>query len=177
MQTIRVLLFLICRQKIFAKHLPLDLGFLSRPARLGSRKISFICMIFCDFVSILCLRRVRIEVELLLQNRHPLFLWSLIWTGWKPRFHRFFEDFKERKWSLIVVAVSTPPFFFFENCKKKTFNCCCSIDSPVFLRWKWLKTHIFGICCVFQSKKSESIFVCNIDSVIICCWKCLCIWI
>jgi hypothetical protein len=32
-----------------------------------------------------------------------------------------------------------------------------------------LKTHIFGIFCVFQSKKSESIFVCNIDSVIICC--------
>ena len=63
------------------------------------------------------------------------------WTGWKPRFHRFFEDFKERKWSLIVVAVSTPPFFFFENCKKKSFDCCCSIDSPVFLRWKWLKTH------------------------------------
>ena len=74
MQTIRVFLFLICRQKILAKHLPLDLGFLSRPARLGSRKISFICMVFCDFVSILCLRRVRIEVELLLQNRPPLSL-------------------------------------------------------------------------------------------------------
>ena len=93
------------------------------------------------FLSIFCLRRVRIEVELFAQNRPPLSLWSLIWTGWKPRFHRFFEDFKERKWSLIVVAVSTPPFFFFENCKKKSFNCSCSIDSPVFLRWKWLKTH------------------------------------
>ena len=82
------------------------------------------------------------------------------------------------------------------------FNCGCSIDTSVFLLWKlqkkefWLllqyrqprfpslkmaedalNTHIFGICCVFQSKKSESIFVCNIDSVIICCWKCLCIWI
>ena len=63
---------------------------------------------------------VRIEVELLLQNRHPLFLWSLIWTGWKPRFHRFFEDFKERKWSLIVVAVSTAPFSFVENGWRRT---------------------------------------------------------
>ena len=37
--------------------------------------------------------------------------------------------------------------------------------------------HIFANCYVFQRKKSESIFVCNIDSVIICCWKQLCIWI
>ena len=36
-----------------------------------------LCMICYDFVSILCLRQVRIEVELLLQNRPPLFLWSL----------------------------------------------------------------------------------------------------
>ena len=38
------------------------------------------------------------------------------------------------------------------------------------------KMHIFANCYVFQRKKSESIFVCNIDSVIICCWKRLCIW-
>ena len=157
------------RKKGFA----ICIGFQSFLLRGNGKSPRISSLFFIDFMSY----GVRIEVELLLQNRHPLFLWSLIWTGWKSRFHRFFEDFKERKWRLIVVAVSTPPFFFFENCKKKTFNCCCSIDSPVFLRWKWLKTHIFGICCVFQSKKSESIFVCNIDSVIICCWKCLCIWI
>ena len=58
---------------------------------------------------------VRIEVELFAQNRPPLSLWSLIWTGWKPRFHRFFEDFKGRKYALIVCAVSAAPFSFFEN--------------------------------------------------------------
>ena len=66
-------------------------------------------------LSILCRKRVWIEVELLLQNRPPLSLWSLIWTGWKPRFHRFFEDFKGRKDALIVCAVSAAPFSFFEN--------------------------------------------------------------
>ena len=39
----------------------------------------------------------------------------LLWTGWKPRFHRFFEDFKGRKYALIVCAVSAAPFSFFEN--------------------------------------------------------------
>ena len=66
-------------------------------------------------LSILCRKRVWIEVELFAQNRPPLFLWSLIWTGWKPRFHRFFEVFKERKDALIVCAVSAAPFSFFEN--------------------------------------------------------------
>ena len=67
------------------------------------------------FLSIFCLRRVRIEVELFAQNRPPLSLWSLIWTGWKPRFHRFFEDFKGRKYALIACAVSAAPFSFFEH--------------------------------------------------------------
>ena len=99
------------------------------------------------FLSIFCLRRVRIEVELFAQNRPPLFLWSLIWTGWKPRFHRFFEVFKERKDALIVCAVSTPPLFFFGNCRKKDFNCLRSIGSPVFLLWKCL---ISGERCIFS---------------------------
>ena len=98
-------------------------------------------------LSILCRKRVWIEVELLLQNRPPLFLWSLIWTGWKPRFHRFFEVFKERKDALIVCAVSTPPLFFFGNCRKKDFNCLRSIGSPVFLLWKCL---ISGERCIFS---------------------------
>ena len=68
-------------------------------------------LFFIDFMSY----GVRIEVELLLQNRPPLSLWSLIWTGWKPRFHRFFEVFKERKDALIVCAVSAAPFSFFGN--------------------------------------------------------------
>ena len=99
------------------------------------------------FLSIFCLRRVRIEVELFAQNRPPLFLWSLIWTGWKPRFHWFFEVFKERKDALIVCAVSTPPLFFFGNCRKKDFNCLRSIGSPVFLLWKCL---ISGERCIFS---------------------------
>ena len=94
-----------------------------------------------------CLRRVRIEVELFAQNRPPLFSWSLIWTGWKPRCHRFFEDFKERKDALIVCAVSTAPLFFFGNCRKKDFNCLRSIGSPVFLLWKCL---ISGERCIFS---------------------------
>ena len=86
--------------------------------------------------------------------------------------------------------------------EERCFNCLRSIDTPAFLLWKlqkkglqlfaqyrqprfpslkmfdfgW-KMHIFANCYVFQRKKNESIFVCNIDSVIICCWKRLCIWI
>ena len=100
-------------------------------------------LFFIDFMSY----GVRIEVELFAQNRPPLSLWSLIWTGWKPRFHRFFEDFKERKDALIVCAVSTAPLFFFGNCRKKDFNCLRSIGSPVFLLWKCL---ISGERCIFS---------------------------
>ena len=99
--------------------------------------------IFIDFMSY----GVRIEVELFAQNRPPLFSWSLIWTGWKPRCHRFFEDFKERKDALIVCAVSTAPLFCFGNCRKKDFNCLRSIGSPVFLLWKCL---ISGERCIFS---------------------------
>ena len=71
----------------------------------------------------------------------------ILWTGWKPRFHWFFEVFKERKDALIVCAVSTPPLFFFGNCRKKDFNCLRSIGSPVFLLWKCL---ISGERCIFS---------------------------
>ena len=33
-----------------------------------------------------------------------IFLNNKLWTGWKPRFHRFFEDFRGRKYALIVCA-------------------------------------------------------------------------
>ena len=36
-------------------------------------------------------------------------------NGLEAQISSIFEDFKERKWSLIVVAVSTAPFSFVEN--------------------------------------------------------------
>jgi|TARA_B000000441_G_C21501068_1_gene209478 hypothetical protein len=47
-----------------------------------------------------------------------------------PDFIDFSKIFKERKWSLIVVAVSTPPFFFFENCKKKVLIVVAVSTAP-----------------------------------------------
>ena len=127
------------RKKGFA----ICIGFQSFLLRGNGKSPRISSLFFIDFMSY----GVRIEVELLLQNRPPLFLWSLIWTGWKPRFHRFFEVFKERKDALIVCAVSTPPLFFFGNCRKKDFNCLRSIGSPVFLLWKCL---ISGERCIFS---------------------------
>ena len=98
-------------------------------------------------------------------------------NGLEAQISSIFRRFQREEMEFNCCCRIDTPVFFFENWKKKSVNCSCSIDSPVFLRWKWLKTHVFGICCVFQRKKSESIFVCTIDSVIICCWKCLCIWI
>ena len=95
----------------------------------------FVCNI--DSVIICCWKRLCIWI----------YTSSIIWTGWKPRFHRFFEDFKGRKDALIVCAVSTPPLFFFGNCRKKDFNCLRSIGSPVFLLWKCL---ISGERCIFS---------------------------
>ena len=92
-------------------------------------------------LSILCRKRVWIEVELLLQNRPPLFLWSLIWTGWKPRFYRFFEDFKERKWSLIVVAVSPPRFSSLKIIKKRVLIVVAVSTAPFsFVENGWRRT-------------------------------------
>ena len=94
-------------------------------------------LFFIDFMSY----GVRIEVELLLQNRPPLFLWSLIWTGWKPRFYRFFEDFKERKWSLIVVAVSPPRFSSLKIIKKRVLIVVAVSTAPFsFVENGWRRT-------------------------------------
>ena len=134
------------------------------------------------------------------ESKEAFLIWNVSMTPygatWTHMGLHYFIDFMSEAsvdWGRIVVAKPASPVFMISHMngleaqissifrrfqrEEMEFNCCCSIDSPVFLRWKWLKTHIFGICCVFQSKKSESIFVCNIDSVIICCWKCLCIWI
>ena len=46
--------------------------------------------------------------------------------------------------------------------KEMEFNCCCSIDSPVFLRWKWLKTHwrrIFSGFVAYSKARKVSRFL------------------
>ena len=73
--------------------------------------------------------------------------------------HYFIDFMSEASvdWGRIVVPKPASPVFMISHMngleaqissifrrfqrEEMEFNCGCSIDTPVFLRWKWLKTH------------------------------------
>ena len=99
----------------------------------------YVCMYyFIDFMSEASVDWGRIVVA---KPASPVFMISHM-NGLEAQISSIFRRFQREEMEFnCCCSIDTPVFLLWKLQKKKSFNCCCSIDSPVFLRWKWLKTH------------------------------------